>query len=129
MNTIIVNPEYETLFSFKTAKQEHQFNAEMISLRILSVIEGVLKERGLRKADLAQMTGVSKSFITQLFNGDKMVNMHFLETIENALKIKLSFSLSAQKEKEQERPLWWWMIKREETTNAHLSGVRILFFV
>ena len=68
-------------------KQEIEHRTQMISYRILSEIEKVLERRGLTKKELAQKIGTSASYITQLYRGNKLVNMHFMGKCEEALGI------------------------------------------
>ena len=83
-----INPEFEDLFKFNTEEEDDEHEARMIMYRFLSEIERSSgQKRGLKKR-LADAIGTSQSFITQLFNGDKFVNMLNLAKFQKALKIK-----------------------------------------
>lgn len=92
-NNIILNTEFNDLFSFDTEKDKHEYNAQMISYRILSEVERVCEERKLKKKDLAQKIGTSKSYITQLFRGSKSINTQVMAKFEDVLDI--SFEIKA----------------------------------
>lgn len=95
-----INPEFEDLFKFNTEEEDDEHEARMIMYRFLSEIERSSgQKRGLKKR-LADAIGTSQSFITQLFNGDKFVNMLNLAKFQKALKIK--FRIVAYPEKEFE---------------------------
>ena len=97
MNTksskIVITPGYESLFLFENKKEKDEYNAQMISYRILSEVERVCEERKLKKKDLAEKIGTSKSYITQLFRGNKSINTTVMAKFEDALEI--TFSIKA----------------------------------
>jgi transcriptional regulator with XRE-family HTH domain len=83
LNNLIINPEFENLLSFKTEEEKLEHDAQMISYRILSAVEKLCDEKKIKKKDLAELTGTSKSYITQLFNGSKSVNTYIMAKFEN----------------------------------------------
>lgn len=83
-----INPEFDDLFSTSSKSDDTKQEARMIMYRFLSEAERVHgQERGLKKK-LANKTGTSQSFITQLFNGDKLINLLTLAKFQEALDIK-----------------------------------------
>jgi transcriptional regulator with XRE-family HTH domain len=83
-----IDPDFNSLFNSSSEKEQDEQAARMIMYRFLSEIERVSdQQRGL-KAKLATSIGTSKSYITQLFNGDKLVNLLTLAKFEKALGIK-----------------------------------------
>jgi hypothetical protein len=91
MNTNLNNdltPDFDSLFEFSSDNQKIEHEARMIMYRFLSEIEAVSpKKRGLKKF-LAESIGKSSSFITQLFNGDKLINLVTIAKFQKALNIK-----------------------------------------
>src|SRR5882672_4243476 len=86
LNKIIVEKEFEDLFSFENEFQELEHHASMIMFRFLSEIEKVSENQFSRK-NLSELIGTSASYITQLFRGDKLINMSTLAKFEKALDI------------------------------------------
>jgi len=86
-NQIIINPEFKDLFNFENEKEKTEYNAQMISYRILSEVERICEERKLKKKDLALKIGTSKSYITQLFRGNKSINTQVMAKFEDVLNI------------------------------------------
>lgn len=78
----------DLLLNFASKEEEIEHKAHMISFRFLSEVEIYIDKKGIKKSDLAKMIGTSKSYITQLFRGDKMVNMELLARLEYALGIE-----------------------------------------
>jgi transcriptional regulator with XRE-family HTH domain len=97
-NKIVINPAFEDLFSFKNEEEKIEHDASMISFRILSEIEKLCDNRKIKKKDLAEMVGTSKSYITQLFNGTKSINTQIMAKLENALDITFETRLKLNEE-------------------------------
>lgn len=93
LNNIIVNPEFEDLLAFKNEEEKIEHNAQMISYRILSEVEKLCEEKKIKKKDLAEMVGTSKSYITQLFTGAKSINTNIMAKFENALDVTFEIQL------------------------------------
>jgi DNA-binding Xre family transcriptional regulator len=89
-----INPEFEDLFSFQSQEDKIEHKAQMISYKILSEVEKICDEKKIRKKDLADMVGTSRSYITQLFRGSKHINTFIMAKIEDALDI--SFDVKAK---------------------------------
>ena len=89
-----VNPAFADLFSYKTKEEKAEHDAQMISYRILSEIEVICEQKKIKKKDLADMLGTSRSYITQLFRGMKQVNTYIMAKMEDALD--LSFEVKAK---------------------------------
>jgi ribosome-binding protein aMBF1 (putative translation factor) len=88
------------ILDFKNEQEKEEFELKMLSLQIVNAISDVMQYYGWNKAKLAEEMGTSKSYITQLFKGDKIVNLNFIAKLKRILKIKLniSFVLSAGNE-------------------------------
>jgi len=83
-----ISKGYENLFSFSDEKDELDYEAHMLMFRFLSEVEKISTESGIRKnKDLASKLGVSPSYITQIFNGDKLLNLTMLAKIQKAFSI------------------------------------------
>lgn len=85
---------FEPILSFKNEEEELYHESRMIMFRILSEVERLCEENGMKKKDLAKAIGTSPSYVTQLFNGDKLIN---LETIAKLQKVfNIVFHLEAK---------------------------------
>lgn len=89
-----VNPEFEDLFSFKSEKEELEHEAKMIMFRILSSFEK-MTDRPIQKKEIAEAISTSPSYVTQLFNGDKLINLTTLAKLQKAFHF--SFQIEAKK--------------------------------
>ncbi|MCX6249336.1 MAG: helix-turn-helix transcriptional regulator [Bacteroidetes bacterium] len=63
------------------------FNAHMIMYRFLSKIEELTEENKMTKKELAQRIGTSASYITQLFRGNKLLNLQTIAKFEKVFNI------------------------------------------
>lgn len=75
-------------------------DANLLMFRFLSIIEDKCEALGLNRKQLAQKVGTSPSYITQLFQGDKLVNMITLAKFQKALN--LEFKVIEKKSYEEE---------------------------
>jgi transcriptional regulator with XRE-family HTH domain len=92
LKDVEIEKGFEDLFEFSNEKEEDDHEARMIMYRFLSEIERVSgPEKGLKKR-LADLVGKSRSYITQLFNGDKLVNLVMLAKFQKALGIKFKIT-------------------------------------
>ncbi|WP_173003185.1 helix-turn-helix transcriptional regulator [Chitinophaga sp. SYP-B3965] len=94
---MLINPAFEDLFTFKNEEEKIEHEAAMISFRILSEVEKLCDDRKIKRKDLAEMTGTSKSYITQLFNGKKSINTYFMAKLENVLNVTFETRLKLNK--------------------------------
>lgn len=93
-----IAPEFENLFSFKSKKEEIEHEAKMIMFRFLSELEKINGERPVKKKDLAQTLTTSASYVTQLYQGDKLINLLTLAKIQDAYNI--TFEIKAKQNTE-----------------------------
>lgn len=79
-----VEPGFENLFKFSSKEEELAHEARMMMFRFLSELEKFNDGKPVRKKDLAKAIGTSPSFITQLFQGDKLVSLVTLAKLQDA---------------------------------------------
>ena len=81
------------LLQFETDEQKLQFEAEMIHLDIVFQIIRKMEEKDMNKSELAQKLKTSKGYITQLFTGDKLLNIKTLAKLQRMFnaKFKIDF--------------------------------------
>lgn len=83
-----ISKDFGNLFSFDNEKEELDHEAHMIMFRFLSELEEFHDSaKNLKKNELASKLGVSPSYITQLFKGDKLLNFTMLAKIQKAFNI------------------------------------------
>ncbi len=89
-----IAPEFENLFAFKSKEEELEHEAKMIMFRFLSELEKLNEEKPIKKKELAKAINTSASFITQLYQGDKLVNLLTIAKIQEAYN--LTFEIKAK---------------------------------
>lgn len=95
-NEKIMN-ELESLLLFNNGEEKLELEAELLHLKFIKVIEEAMKQENILKKDMAERLSTSKSYITQLFSGDKLLNMKMLARFQQVLDI--SFEIEAQKKR------------------------------
>jgi transcriptional regulator with XRE-family HTH domain len=79
-----VSPEFENLFNFKSKEEEFEHEAKMLMFRFLSEMEKLNNSNPLKKKELAKAIGTSASYITQLYQGDKLIYLITLAKLKQA---------------------------------------------
>lgn len=93
-NDIDLEETLRTLLSFNDEEEKLDFEIDKINLSIISKVDTLMKKNKMTKKDLADKLGTSKSYITQLFNGDKVINLKILAKLQ--LIFDISFNLSIE---------------------------------
>jgi transcriptional regulator with XRE-family HTH domain len=88
--------------SFKNEDEIIDFNASILSLEITDLIEELMKNNDIHKAQLARKLKTSKSYITQLFSGDKLINLKLLARIQRIFKVKFVVGTNSFPSKSQQ---------------------------
>jgi len=82
--------QFERLIAFKDESEKLEFEASKIHLDFIEELSKMMEEQRMTKSELAEKIGTSKSYITQLFSGDKMVNLVFIAKIQRVFKINFN---------------------------------------
>lgn len=81
-----------------------QVDAHMLMFRFLSEVEKITDDRNISRRALAKLVGTSPSYITQLYRGNKIINLDLIGKLQKALDIKFEITavpcnnVSAEKE-------------------------------
>lgn len=81
------------MLEFKSSKEKAKLEEELLSLKFIATIEELLEQNDVNRSDLANILDSSKSYVSQVFSGDKMLNIRILARIQRALNV--SFKLYA----------------------------------
>ncbi len=122
----VVSPEFESLFSL-SEKDNNEVDALVLAAQFLSQITELLIERNISRKELAQNIGVSASWLTQIFRGDKLPNWETIVKITNYLDINFEIKIKNQPsstkytEEEKENRAAFQFPKRHSFTSFHKS--------
>lgn len=72
-----------------TEQDANDIAVSLLSMRIMKAIEGIV---GVKKKDIAEKLGVSPSYVSQLFNGDKILNLQNIHQIQKSYKLEAGIS-------------------------------------
>lgn len=70
-----IAPGFESLFTFKSKAEELEHEAKMLMFRFFSEFEKLNADKLIKKKDLAKAIGTSASYVTQMYQGDKLANL------------------------------------------------------
>lgn len=91
-----IENSFARLFQDKTPEDKIRRKAYLLMARFLSEVEAVRIERNLKKKDIARMLGISASYLSQLYNGDKLLNLETLARLQEALDIRFDIKAVSQ---------------------------------
>ncbi len=79
---------FDQLFNQLSEQDKLENDANLLMFRFLSIIEEKCESLSINRKQLAEKVGTSASYITQLFRGDKLVNMLTLAKFQKALDLE-----------------------------------------
>lgn len=85
----ITQSKNNNFLKFENEEELIDSYAEAIHLDIVYKLNKLLSHKGINKSDLASLFNTSKSFITQIFRGDKLINLKFLAKLRMKFNVKI----------------------------------------
>jgi ribosome-binding protein aMBF1 (putative translation factor) len=79
---------FDQLLNSFTEEEKIESDARLIMFRFLDIIERKREQSGWTRKQLAKQVGTSASYITQLFRGDKLINMITLAKFQKVLNFE-----------------------------------------
>ena len=92
--------DFTHIISSFDSKEDFDHEKRMVMYRILSEIERVADEKKINRKELARLIGTSASYITQLFRGNKIINIDAIAKFQKALDITFEFKANYNKSEE-----------------------------
>lgn len=80
--------ELAELLSFKDDEERIDVKASFIQLDILDEVKKIMKEKNISRTELAEKLKKSKSFVSQLFSGDKALNLKMIAQFQEIFDAK-----------------------------------------
>ena len=127
-NSEEIRKAFLDLLAFKSHEEEIKHHAQMIMYRFLSEIEILCEEKKMTRKELAEKVGTSASYITQLYRGNKPLN---IETIAKFQKVfDVTFEIKANpnnqpKIPEENKTPGRRKVNRIKTRQATISAVHL----
>ncbi len=114
-----IRREFDKLFD-QSPEEQIEHRAQLLSAIFLSEVEKELDRMGWTRKRLAKEIGTSASYLTQLFRGDRLLNLKTVAKIEQVLQI--TFEIRAKRSKQENPPETEVQKKREskDVINANI---------
>jgi ribosome-binding protein aMBF1 (putative translation factor) len=90
-----IRREFDKLLD-QSPEEQIEHRAQLLSAIFLSEVEKELDRMGWTRKRLAEEIGTSASYLTQLFRGDRLLNLKTVAKIEQALQI--TFEIRAKQD-------------------------------
>lgn len=97
------NDLIKEVFKFENDDDAVQFEAETIHLDLINEISKLMSLKNMNKAELAKALGTTKGYVSQLFSGEKLLNLKTLAKIQRifGVKLNLQFVLKCEIKKDE----------------------------
>lgn len=80
--------DFEEFLSSKDDRERIETKASFIQLDILDEVKLLMKEKNISRTQLAKKLSKSKSFVSQLFSGDKALNLKMIAQFQEIFNAK-----------------------------------------
>ncbi len=77
-----------------------KYKAISLSTAITMELEDLMENKGISKKELAAAAGVSPSYLSQVFSGDKLINISMLAGISNEFNVVFRMEIQDKKSEE-----------------------------
>lgn len=95
LNDNAIQEQLKELLRFHNDTEKLQFEAEKIHLDVMYQVRLLMSEHGMNKKMLAERLDTSKGYISQLFSGDKLINLKLLAKLQRIFNVR--FEIVPQK--------------------------------
>lgn len=85
---------FDDVFFFENESDVIDIEAHVIMAKFLSEIQEVADKMGVKRNELAKKIGTSASYLTQLYRGNKMLNLPTIAKFQKALDIKFEIAVA-----------------------------------
>lgn len=76
--------KFDALFNSIPEKDKLDIDAKVLMFRFLEIVEEEREKRDMSRKDLADILGVRPAFVSQLFNGNKLLNLVHMAKLQKA---------------------------------------------
>lgn len=90
---------FQDLSDSLSESDKMMIDTRLLMYRFLSEIDKITEERKINRKELAKLTGTSASYITQLYQGKKIINLQMLTRIKKALDIDFKIEVVSAERK------------------------------
>jgi plasmid maintenance system antidote protein VapI len=88
-----ISNEFESVFKFDNKEDEIDHEAKILMFKFLATLENLQTFKGLKKKDLAVLLGTSASYITQIYKGDKIINLLTLARLQEVFDVTFDVTI------------------------------------
>jgi ribosome-binding protein aMBF1 (putative translation factor) len=101
-NKDLAEKSFEALSKSIGETDRIMIETRLLMYRFLSEIDKITSERGINRKQLAKLAGTSASYITQLYQGKKIINLQMLAKIKKALNIEFKIEITDSEKTKKE---------------------------
>lgn len=104
---------------FLELENDYEVEAKVIASKILSEIKHLTDRRNLNRKDIAELLGTSASYLTQLYRGNKLLNLITLAKFKKKLDINIEINVFEKSYSNTDNDFCYNKIKRHRADNNY----------
>ena len=104
---------------FLELENDYEVEAKVLASKILSEIKHLTDRRNLNRKDIAELLGTSASYLTQLYRGNKLLNLVTLAKFKNKLDINIEINVTEKSYSNTVDDFCFSKIKRHRADNNY----------
>ena len=103
-NKKAIQKAFQDLLEPASREEKLELETLMLSTKFLSEIQLICDKRNILKKELAEKIGTSPSYVTQLFRGNKIINLETIAKIQIELGVSFNIRLAEAESGELKTP-------------------------
>lgn len=113
--------KFDELLAFEDETEKVEFEATMLAMHFLGLVDAEMERRNISKKDLAAKVGTSPAFITQMFRADRKPSWTMLAKMQEALNLQFKIFTEQELQKRISEEIMEYH-RRWEKTLTYLSS-------
>lgn len=111
------NSDLAEILNFSDEDEKLEFEIETLHFDFVEEIKILMDKKSMKSKDLAKKLKVSESFISQLFTGEKLLNLKLLTKIQKVFDVR--FRISASQKQAAQQVFVFITSQKAEVKKAH----------
>jgi transcriptional regulator with XRE-family HTH domain len=85
---LLIEQQMQQVLGFQDDQEKLAFEAEMIHLNLMQEVQKLMVQQKMNKKTLAEKLGTSQGYLSQLFSGDKLMNLKLLAKLQRIFHVR-----------------------------------------
>lgn len=96
---ISLQKKLKRILEFKDDNEKFEFEVDVLNLKFVDRIILLMQRNDISKSELAAVLNTSKSYVTQLLSGEKLLNMKLLAKLQRIFNVQFELNFKSHPSK------------------------------